>query len=96
MELMSRERKYKDRIQHHHSDGASDSKGLKESQGGRWISIAMKDLKEVKQVIVTYGLYSTFFREMIRIWASSIKTSTHDRLQLVSALLNDGPQLIFK
>ena len=33
---------------------------------------------------------------MVKIWASSIKAIPHDRLQLVSAVLDDRPQLMFK
>ena len=53
----------------------------------------MKDLKEINQAIVTYGLHSAFVREMIKTWASSIKAMPHDWLKLVSTVLDDGPQL---
>ena len=56
----------------------------------------MNDLKEIKQVVVTYGLHSAYVREMIKTWASSIKVTPHAWLQLVSAVLDDGPQLMFK
>ena len=56
----------------------------------------MNDLKEIKQAVVTYGLHSTFVKEMVKTWASSIKAMPHIWLQLVSEVLDDGPQLIWK
>ena len=49
-----------------YSDKASSSKGPKGSKEGRWIPIGMNDLKEIKQAVVTYGLHSTFLREMVK------------------------------
>ena len=58
--------------------------------------MGMNDLKEIKQAVVTYGLHSTFIREMVNTWISSIKSIPHSWLQLVSAALNDRPQLMQK
>ena len=49
-----------------YSDKASSSKDPKEYKEGRWIPIGMNDLKVIKQVVITYGLHSTFVREMIK------------------------------
>ena len=56
----------------------------------------MNNLKAIKQAIVTYGLHSTFVREMVKTQDSSIKPTEHNWLQLVSAVLDDGTQLMFK
>ena len=55
-----------------YSNKASSSKGPKGSKEGRWIPKEMNDLKEIKQVVVIYSLHSTFAREMIKTWSSSI------------------------
>ena len=49
--------------------------------------------KEIKQAVVTYGLQFVSVKEMVKTWASSIKAMPHDWLQLVSTVLDDGPQL---
>ena len=49
-----------------YSDKVSTSKGSKGAKEGRWIPIGMNDLKEIKQAVVNYGLYSSFFKEMIK------------------------------
>ena len=56
----------------------------------------MNDLKEIKQVFVTYGLHLAFVREMEKASASRIKLTPHDWFQLVSTVLHDGPQLMLK
>ena len=42
------------------------SKDPKGSKKGRWIPIAINNLKEIKQAVIIYGLHSTFVREMIK------------------------------
>lgn len=54
------------------------------------------NLKEIKQAIVSYDPHSPFVREMVKTWASNNKTTSHDWLQLISAVLEDGPQLLWK
>ena len=49
----------------------------------------MNDLKEIKQVIASCGLYSPFVREIVKTWASGNKSTPHNWLQLVSAVLKD-------
>lgn len=53
----------------------------------------MSDLKEIKQAIVNYGLYSSCVREMVKTWALSNKDTLHDWAQLTSTVLESGPQL---
>ena len=51
----------------------------------------MKDLKEIKQALVSYGMLSLFVREMVKkMWASSNKATSQDWLQLVSVVLENG------
>ena len=38
----------------------------------------MKDLKEIKQAVVSYGMHSPFVREMVKTWAVSNKVTPHD------------------
>ena len=56
----------------------------------------MKDLKEIKQELASYGLQSPFVMEMVKTWASSNKSTPHDWLQLVSAVLEYRPQSQWK
>ena len=58
--------------------------------------IGMNDLKEIKQAVATCGLHSAFVREMVKTWVYSIKVMPHDFLQLVSAVLDDRPPVMFK
>ena len=44
-----------------------------------WKPIGMNDLKEIKQALVSYDLYSPFVMEMVKTWVSSNKAITHDR-----------------
>ena len=53
----------------------------------------MTDLKEIKQTIVSYGIHSSFIREMVKMWASSIKATAQDWIQLISAVPENGYQL---
>ena len=56
----------------------------------------MSYLKEIKQAILSYGLHIPFVREMVKAWASRNKIIPHNWLQLVSPVLKDGPQLLWK
>ena len=56
----------------------------------------MSNLKEIQQAIVSYGLHSPFVRELVKTWALSTKAISDDWLQLISAILENGPQLILK
>ena len=55
-----------------------------------------KDMKEIKQAVVSYGMHSPHVRELVNTWASRNKVTPHDWLQLVSAVLDHGPQLQWK
>ena len=75
------------------SEKASSSKCPKGFKKCRWKPIGMKDLKEIKQAVVSYDICSPFVREMVKIWASWNNATPHDWLWFVSAILEDGPQL---
>ena len=47
----------------------------------------MSDLKEIKQVIVTYRLHLSFVKAMVKTWPFSNKTNPHDWAQLISVVL---------
>ena len=59
-------------------------------------SICITDLKEIEHTIVPYGIHSYFIREMVKTWASCNKEMPQDRTQLISAVLENGPQLFWK
>ena len=56
----------------------------------------MKDLKDIQQMVISYGMHSPCVREMAKIWASTNGVAPHDWLQLVSVVLEDGMQLQWK
>ena len=56
----------------------------------------MSDLKEIKQTIVSYEPHSPCIKEMMKTWASSTKATAYDGLQLISVVLDNGPQLLWK
>ena len=58
-----------------YSNKVSTSKGVKGAKEARWMPVGMNDLRKIKQVIINYGLHSTFVREMIRTWASNIRAN---------------------
>lgn len=77
------------------SDNASTSKGPRRAREARWTPIAMNDLKEIKQAIVNFGVNSAYVKEMIKTWASNARATPYDFHQLVSAVLDKGPSLMF-
>ena len=38
----------------------------------------MKDLKDVKQVAVSYGMNSLFVKELVKTWTASNEVTLHD------------------
>ena len=78
-----------------YSDKVSASKDSKGAKEGRWMPVGKNVLTEIKHVIITYGLYSTCVKEMIRTWASNVRAISHDFSPLASAILEDGPTLMF-
>ena len=62
----------------------------------KWQPTGMSNLKEIKYAIVSYSFHSPFVREMVKIWASRNKATLNAWLQLVSAILEDGHQLLWK
>lgn len=57
----------------------------------KWKPIGIKDLKEIKQVVVSYGIHSPFVSEMVKIWASAVELL--HMIGLVLALLEDRLRL---
>lgn len=60
----------------------------------KWQPIGMNNPKKIKQVILSYGLFSPLFMEMVKMWGSNKKETPYYWLQLVSVFLEDGPQLL--
>ena len=56
----------------------------------------MNDLKEIKQTALSYGLQSPFGRMMVKTWDSHNMATQCKWLHLVSAVLEDGSQLVWK
>ena len=55
----------------------------------------MKDLKDIKQAVVSYGIYSPYVRELVKTRDSGNKITPHNWL-FFSAVLEDGSQLQWK
>ena len=53
-------------------------------KGQTWQHVGMRNLKEIKQAIVSYGLHSPFVRKMMEMWASSDKATPYNWLPLVN------------
>lgn len=58
-----------------------------------WEPIQMKDLKNIKEAIVMYGLHSPFVRELLTSWATVNKVTPKDWAQLASAVLENSCQI---
>lgn len=56
----------------------------------------MKDLKDDKEAVLSYDKHSPYVRQLLKTRASRNKVTTHDQIQLVSAVLDHGPQLQWK
>ena len=78
------------------SERASGTKYPKVIKEYTWESIYMADIKEIKQTIVSHGILSSFIREMVKTWTSCNKAMAQDRTQIISVVLENGPQLIWK
>ena len=76
------------------SDKPSSSKHPKGFKECKWQPIGMNDLKEIKQAVVSYDLHSPFISEMGKVWESSNKAIPHNWLLLVSAVMEDGLQVL--
>ncbi|XP_049981722.1 uncharacterized protein [Alexandromys fortis] len=61
-----------------------------------WEHVRMNDLKEIKQAVMTFGMHSSFVKEMLKSWASTSRATPLDWLQLSSAVLESGPHLKWK
>ena len=53
----------------------------------------MKELKDIRQAVVSHSIHSPYVRQLVKTWASRIRVTPHDWLQLVSAVLDHGPQI---
>ena len=40
--------------------------------------LCVKDLKDIKQELVSYGMHSPYVRELLKTWASRNKVTKHD------------------
>ena len=73
--------------------GSRNPRNIKERT---WEPVRMNDMKEIKQAVMSFGLHSSFFKEMLKTWSISNKVKCHDWIQLVSAVLESRPQLNWK
>lgn len=53
----------------------------------------MKDLRDTKEAIVSYGINSAYLSPLLNIWSSRNRITQSDWLQLYLAVLEHGPQL---
>ena len=78
------------------SEKVSGSKYCKVVKEYRWEPIHITDLKEIKQAIAACGLHSSFVREIVKMWTFSSKAKSQDWAQLISAVIESGPQLLWR
>ena len=68
----------------------------KHPKGGvayQWEPISMKDLKGIKEAVVSYGMHSPYVKQLIESWARNNKVTPKDWDQLISAVLENSSQL---
>lgn len=53
----------------------------------------MLDLRKFKEVIISYGTYSPFVENMLNLWSTCNRIISQDCKDLVTAVLDPGPQL---
>ncbi|KAL6061183.1 hypothetical protein STEG23_011259, partial [Scotinomys teguina] len=58
--------------------------------------ISIRDIKNMKEAIVTYGIYSTYVKQMLNSWSTSNRIVPDDWHQLTSAVLEYSQQLQWK
>ncbi|KAL6091286.1 hypothetical protein STEG23_008144 [Scotinomys teguina] len=58
--------------------------------------ISIRDFKNMKEAIVTYGIHSTYVKQMLNSWSTSNRIIPDDWLQLTSAVLEYNQQLKWK
>ena len=56
----------------------------------------MLDLRRLKEAIVSYGMHSSFVRQMLKSWTTKNRTVPQDWKDLITAILESGPQLQWK
>ncbi|KAL6086248.1 hypothetical protein STEG23_024838 [Scotinomys teguina] len=59
-------------------------------------SISIRDFKNMKEAIVTYGIHSTYVKQMLNSWSTSNRIIPDDWHQLTSAVLEYSQQLQWK
>ncbi|KAL6036459.1 hypothetical protein STEG23_034170 [Scotinomys teguina] len=58
--------------------------------------ISIRDFKNMKEAIVTYGIHSTYIKQMLNSWSTSNRIIPDDWHQLTSAVLEYSQQLQWK
>ncbi|XP_052576061.1 limb region 1 protein homolog isoform X1 [Peromyscus californicus insignis] len=58
--------------------------------------ISTRDFKNIKEAVVTYGIHSTYIRQMLNSWSTSHRIIPDDWHQLISAVLEYSQQLQWK
>ncbi|KAL6080886.1 hypothetical protein STEG23_003438 [Scotinomys teguina] len=58
--------------------------------------ISIRDFKNMKEAIVTYGIHSTYVKQMLNSWSTSNRIIPDDWHQLTSAVLEYSQQLQWK
>lgn len=53
-------------------------------------------LEKFKEAIISYGMHSTFVKQMLNSWATHNRIISQDQKGLVTAILEAGPQLQWK
>lgn len=53
-------------------------------------------LERVKEEIISYGMHSTFVKQMLNPWATHNRIISQDQKGLVTAILEASPQLQWK
>lgn len=58
-----------------------------------WILVEILDLKIFKFALISYGMYSPFVKKSLTSWLTSNRIAPQNWKDLVTALLEPGPQL---
>ena len=59
----------------------------------QWEQICMKDLKGIKEAVVSYGMHSPYVKQLMESWAMNNRVTPKDWEQLISAVLENTSQL---
>ncbi|WP_139776735.1 gag protein, partial [Oceanospirillum multiglobuliferum] len=58
--------------------------------------MSIKDYKKIKEAVVTYGIQSTYVKQMLNSWSTSHRIIPDDWHQVISAVLEYSQQLQWK